>query len=343
MVQDLRERRVTKPDYSLKDLLDHFSDYEQRVQIVCCWHGRFKEVVKGGEFEHFPSEKMPDDRILTPDFLVKFNEYTLVGELCRLPNQTDGFAASVEQARSYLSLGSVVDVLLLLPHDTAGACEKRMQAEGLLADDEQVLVVSYVRNDADRSPIWVFAKATTLRTARFRDAFLQEHSLDRLFAGLDTWAVPIRFPAFMTSQYPFMNDPPPALYTACYLWQFVFSVMHSQDEYVERGLEHRSLFLENVTAEMVRSVCDGMKVKMKASWARDALRLLADAGLATTSGDDRYAVSFRKLRRLPGGSDSLHEQLAERLAKENVSDLARPDHGQLPGQMTIPLPSGSSS
>ncbi|MBN1458054.1 MAG: hypothetical protein JXA57_00865 [Armatimonadetes bacterium] len=329
---------MTQPAYSLKHLLDSWSNYDQQVDVVCCWHGRFEGFVGEGDFDHYPSYEMPDGRTLTPDFVVSFDGYRLVGEICRLPRQPEGFTASVEQAKGYLSIGEEADVLMLVPHSIAAQAEKRMFDEGLLSN-EQVIVASFVRNDGDATPCWLFARATQLRSPSFRDAFLGEMSLHKtLTEDMDTIRVPFRYCFSERIRYPFMNDDPPAIYTACYLWQYIFSELLSVDEYQERLLSGEPLDIPDVSVDTIRVVCDDAGIRIRPGWIRNALGLLVDAALAQTTDGTHYTIAYGKLRARPGGSRELHQQIAERLAKENVRQLDASEDGQVDGQLTMPLP-----
>lgn len=319
---------MSEPKYALGSLLNGFSNYDQQVDVVCCWHGHFEQYVQAGTFDHFPVRKLPDGRELTPDFVADFEGYCMVGEICRLPNQPEGFVTSVNQAKRYLELGENVDVMMLLPHGTAAQSEKRMIDQDLL-EDERVVVVSFVRNDGDATPCWVFARATQLRDISFRDEFLGEKSLHHVLTDqMDTIRVPFHYSFEQRIQFPFMNDNPPASYTACYLWQFVFNVLLSQDEYLDRVIEGAPLDIADVSMSTIAAVCDDMGIKIRGVWVAAALDLLVDAGLAVTTDKKTYTIQYGKLRARKGGSRELHQQIAERLARQNVSDM---DAGEGPG------------
>lgn len=328
---------MAKTKYSLDQLIVSFSNYDQQVDVVCCWHGRFEDFVKQGTFDHYPSRTLADGKTVTPDFVVDFDDYTLVGEICRLPNHENGFASSVNQAKGYLALGDHVDVMMLVPHSIAGQCEKRMVDQELLAD-EQVMVVSFVRNDGDARPCWVFAKASQLRKPTFRDGFLDDKSLDKeLVQDMSTLRVPLHYCFGQRVKNPFMNDPPPAIYTACYLWQEVFNVLLTQDEYLERIIAEEGFDIQGVSLDTISAVCADIGVKIKADWIRNALALLVDANLATAKDGKTYTIHYGKLRARPGGSRELHQMIAERLSKKNVADADKDDKGQVPGQTAMPI------
>lgn len=321
----------------VKQLRESYSDYEKNVQIVCCWHSRFKNWVKQGVFDHYPVRSVAG-RNVTPDFLVDFGDYVLVGEICKLPNQAQGFTRSLDQAKKYLDIGPETDVLLLIPHQIASQCEMRISDENLLSD-EHVVVVSFIRDDASEKCCWVFTRPTQLRSISFRDAFLGEKSLH--WALTEKWK-PItilqEYGLTVRPKFPFVNDQPPPLYTACYLWHNVFNQLTTPEEMLERTLKGESRAITGVSAAKIRSVCLSMDIKMNESWASAALELLIEARLAETKDHREYTIlSYPRIRaRRGGGSHELQHQIIERLANVNLADLEGSD-GQRPGQLSMAL------
>ncbi|GAB4277164.1 MAG: hypothetical protein Kow0056_08370 [Coriobacteriia bacterium] len=321
--------------YDYDALIVEFSTYDQYVDVVCCWHGWFEGYVGQGQFDHYPSRDLPSGKTVTPDFVVDFNSYTLVGEVCRLPNQPEGFASSVDQAVGYLDISDQTDVMLLVPHTTAAESEKRMVDEGLLMDEQQIVVVGFVRN-TDAKPCWVFNRATQLRPTTFRDQHLGDKSLDRILTqDMRSISIPIRRLFPMRDRFPFMNDDPPAIFTACYLWQFVFNQLLSEDEYLKRGVSGESLDIEGVTVQDLCNTCARNGIRMRVSWVRSAMSLLVDAGLAERTEGDTYHIFYGKLRALSRGSHELHQQIAERLSKSRASESAEDEVS--PDQMSMDL------
>lgn len=323
---------MKRTEYDLTDLITSFSNYDQYVDIVCCWHSYFEGFVGQGDFDHYPRIKVSPERSITPDFVVTFDAYKLVGEICRLPNNPDGFCRSVGQAKGYLALGPEADVMLLLPHTTAKQSEKRMIDKGLLAD-EQVLVVSFVRNDGDAKPCWIFGRASELRDQSFRDDFLEDKSLHKILTEqMKTIPMPMRFLFEQRMKHPFMNDQPPPLYTACFLWQHVFNQIRSPEEILEQRIKKEPPVLETTVPEIV-AICRKAGIKMESSWVKKALALLQDADLAESEDAKRYTIAHTKLRARRDGSRELRNLIAERLTKTNVADLA--ETGLVPGQLTL--------
>jgi len=306
--------------YTVDDLLTGFSTYEQQADVVCCWHSWYEGFVEQGTFDHYPKRDLPSGDRVTPDFVVEFDDgYRLVGEICRLPNQEDGFRRSVEQALRYTQVGGDADVMMLLRQPTAAECESRMIREGLLTDADQLVVVSYLRDATDVKTCWWFQRATHIRSATFRDTQLGDKSLHILMTEqMKSVPVPLRFGLGYRSRFPFMNDEPPALYTAAYLWQSVFNMVLGEDDYTERLVRGEPTDI-NVTVAMIKEICDANGIHLKAAWATAALDLLREARLAEKLGDGSYDVRYGKIRATPGGSHEVHQQIAERLAHSTVS------------------------
>jgi len=311
--------RKSTDNFSRNQVADAFSNYDQSVEIVCCWHSWFADV-DGAVFDHYPCVDIGGVDC-TPDFLVSFDEgYRLVGELCRLSMEHKGFKSSVEQAIGYSNLSPETDVMLLVPHDYADQAEKRMLDEGLLrteADSEPVVVLSFVRTDANRVTQWVFKRPTQFRKVSFRDQFVGELSLHRkMTVTLEGLKVPPKYWRDMKIRFPLCNDQPPALYIACVLWEKVFSAMLTDDDYVRYRIEKLRHLPLHVTPQTVREACEEqLGVKVKTGWIRDALELLEEARLAERPNKtkEEFDIKFGKVL-VPGSThNELHLLILDRL------------------------------
>lgn len=303
----------------LDTLLDRFSTYEQQVDVVCCWHSWYEGFVQDGEFDHYPRRDVGGVTV-TPDFVVDFDDgYRLVGEICRLPNQADGFRRSVEQALGYKDIGGDADVMLLLRQPNAAECEKRMIDEQLVEDEDPLVVVSYLRDATDAKTCWWFARATRLRSASFRDEVLGKKSLHVLMTEqMKSVPVPLKFGFAYRARYPFMNDDPPPSYTAAFLWQNIFNLVLGEDEYTERLVRGEATDI-SVTVAEIKQMCESNGIHLKTGWASAALDLLVEARLAEKRADGAFDIRYGKIRATPGGSHEVHQQIAERLARETIA------------------------
>jgi len=298
---------------------DDYSTYDQSVEIVGCWHSWFSDIDEAA-FDHFPTITI-NGRECTPDFLVSFAKgYCLIGELCRLSMNDDGLKDSVLQALGYADFASQTDVMMLVPHDYADQAERRMLDAGLLhadAEDEPLVVLSYVRVDADRVTRWVFKRPSPIRAFSFRDAFLGARSLhEKMTVTLEGLKVPPKFWRNMKIRYPFCNDAPPPLYTACVLWEKVFSAMLSDADYVNARVKRLPHIRLTVTPTSVREALrEQLDIEVKVAWLRDALELLARARLAEQpkkSADD-FVIKYGKITVPGSGHSETHELILDRL------------------------------
>ena len=305
---------------------DDYSNYDQCVEIVGCWHSWFSDIQEAA-FDHFPRVQI-DGIERTPDFLVSFDTgYQLVGELCRLSMSDEGFGASVEQAVGYSRLSPDTDVMMLIPHDYADQAEKRMIDQGLLhiePGSEPVVVLSFVRTDANRVTQWIFKRPTQMRDISFRDgALLGEKSLHhKMTVTLEGQKVPPKYWRDMKIRYPFCNDSPPALYIACVLWEKVFSAMLTDDDYVRYRVERLAHLPLRVTPQSVQNACkDQLDIDVRMAWIRNALELLEQARLAerTAKRKDEYDIKFGRII-VPGSeSRETHMLILDRLfGKEDL-------------------------
>ena len=290
-----------------------FTDYDRHVEIVCCWNSWYEDVVPGCSFDRYPCRHV-DGVDLTPDFAVDFeNGYTLIGEVCLLPNQEDGFRRSVEQAGKYTGIAGGAEVLMLVPFDIAAESELRISRDQLLADDDPVVLLAYARNPNVAHERWEFARVLQKRTARVNDDFLGgDLSLgQRLCDQLKPLRVPIEYCFKNKLRHPFINDEPPSIYSAVYLCQKVAPLALSKEEFLLRRLDDEDLVIE-VDADQLVMLCETeLGVKMRVAWVKDALEILEEARLAKRVGQ-RYEIQLGKLRITHSGSRDLMKQIAER-------------------------------
>jgi len=306
---------VAQKKYDGEQLRRSFSDYDQDVEVVCCWHSWYEKKVPRCAFDRFPRRTTPDGHEATPDFVVDFeNGYVLVGEVCRLPNQEDGFQKSVAQALGYTRLGATTDVVVLVPFGHAPQSELRIRQQGLLEDDAPVVLLAHARNVVDANECWEFVRTAGGRSARFRDDFLGDDlSLGiRLCDQLGPLRVGIRYCMANKQTYPFINDQPPAIYAAVFLCMKVVPLALSEEDYLVHRLEDKDVAVL-VTPEQLKSLCaERLAVKMPLDWIRSALELLNDAGLAKKQGGG-YLISLVKLHVTKSGDRELMRQITHRL------------------------------
>ncbi|RJQ51603.1 MAG: hypothetical protein C4521_11945 [Actinobacteria bacterium] len=323
------------------DMADEFSNYDQCVEIIGCWHSWYSSVDEA-TFDHFPSVDICGVEC-TPDFLVSLQGgYQLVGELCRLSNLPEGFRTSVEQAVGYARLSPQTDVMMLIPHDYADQAEKRMLDEGLLhreRDSEPVVVVSFVRDEGSRVTKWIFKRPTQLRGVSFRDeGCLGDKSLHQMMTvTMDGLKVPPKYWRDMKIRYPFCNDTPPALYIACVLWEKVFSAMLTDDDYVRARVDKLAHLPLRATPQSIKDACMAqLDVEVKIGWIRNALDLLQEARLAEKleGRQDEFEVRFGKIL-VPGSENrETNELILDRLfgrSRPGESDVSEVQQETLPG------------
>ncbi|MHB8968789.1 MAG: hypothetical protein ACYC5A_09555 [Thermoleophilia bacterium] len=314
-------------------MLVGYSNYQQCVEIVCCWHSWFtKKGYDGSSFDHYPSRKTAVGNTITPDFVVDFpkNNYTLIGEVCRLPDQQQGFEKSVSQAKSYTEYSDNTDVIMLIPLNDAAAAEKRMVANDLLGEEQEsepVVIISYARIDNDVVPKWIFSRPAGPRKVIFRDTFLDDkHSLHNTFnVSLETITVVPKYVKRMLVNFPICNDDPPPLFLACVLWQRVFPGMLKEDKFIKHRARQESLNI-STSLSAIRKKANEKGIKTKKGCFESAVALLTDAGLIEKiSGEkSKYIIKFG-LVRSRGVANDLHEKIALILAKPKKEVEIRTD------------------
>lgn len=310
---------------------DDYSNYDQSVEIVGCWNSWFS-AIEPGCFNPYPSLEI-DGVKRTPDFLATLSTgYQLVGELCRLTLRDDGLADSVNQAVGYTALSESTDVMMLVPHEYADQAEKRMLDLGLLHEgtgEEPVVVVSFVRTDANRVTHWVFKRASQRRMTSFRDGHLGAQSLhQKMTVTLEGLKVPPKYWRSMKIRFPFCNDAPPALYTACLLWVQVLDSMLSDDDYAKGRVKRLPFIPLRVTPQTVKAaVKSQLDIEVRMDWVRSALDLLVQARLAQRlpHGSEEYEIKFGRIQ-VPGSDSSeVHALILDRLyGREEAPAAAQP-------------------
>ncbi len=322
---------MARKKYDAEQLQKDFSDYDRHVEIVCCWHSWYENKVSDCRFDRFPHRTTSDGREVTPDFVVDFdNGYVLVGEVCLLPNNAEGFARSVAQAFGYADIAKLADVAVLLPFDIAAECELRIHEQGLMADDDPVVLVAYARNSGvvvnDR---WEFARSAATRSARFRDDFLgPELSLGvRLCDRLKPLRIAIEYCVAYKRLHPFINDEPPAIYSAAFLWMKVIPLTLTKEDLIMRRLEDEDLSV-TTDPEHLQALCNAeLAINMRMDWIRSGLELLREAGLSKKQGSD-YVIHLGKLKVSKSGFRDLVRQIAELVGTTATLD-------QIPSDQTV--------
>jgi len=327
----VRRIGMKRKRYDAAQLLREYVIYDQQVEIICCWHSWFVGKVPEGVFERFPHPAGPDGNEVTPDFLVDFadRDYTLVGEVCRLPQQNDGFRRKVMRASSYQHLAEVADVALIVPVADGAECEQRIHEQALLADDDPTVLLGHSRDSSDIEERWVFQRTDAGRSARFRDDFLgAERSLGkRLCDQHQALRVPIHYCAANKLCFPLINDEPPAIYSAAYLRMKVVPEVLDPEEYILGRFEGREVSAVT-SVEALRNICkDTLGVEMRSDWIRAGLDLLCDAELASRRGAE-YTIHLTKMPVTRQGDRDVVRQIAARLGPPPESEQP-PDAEQI--------------
>lgn len=227
---------------SADPLWTEYYQYDQRVDIVSIaevWFTRSKGLPPTvSHFERFPRIDHPDGNPATPDFTVLFNDGTaLAAELSHLALQEGSLDDLAAQLLRYDLLPRVpseprgsqrpmqdvkdIDVVVFTPLNVANAACDRLAAA--IDDDGHTytprkppMVLGYTL-DRD-TQTYTFVRPTRAKN-QLLEVYGRDPSLSKwLETGNDTLrGLPRRFLP-VKAQARFMNDSPPALYTATVLW-----------------------------------------------------------------------------------------------------------------------------
>lgn len=224
-------------------LIREYREYDQRCDVVSCFEVYFTEakqlVPTVAHFERFPRFSGADGNPVTPDFTVRFADGTmLVGELSNLARNEESLESLLRQLGRYdgLSTGpsqrraagghelaavTAVDLLVLVPAAEANAARDRIDAA---AQDDRLdyapqvrpCVLGYSRDEANGRLVFTYDDRASNPRPRShgRSPSLETWLLNRS----DTLTCPSSRFGPVTAVKRFMNDRPPAFYTATLLW-----------------------------------------------------------------------------------------------------------------------------
>ncbi len=217
-----------------------YYQYDRRVDIVSIaevWFTKSKELSGTVEhFERFPRLTHPDDNPATPDFTVLFKDGTAIAaELSHLALPDGSLDDLAAQLRRYDSLTNVpsaartgveqsvrkIDVLVFVPIDVANAtCDRLAAAIGdtnhPYSPAKPPMVLGYTLEPGTQE--YTFVRPTRAMNDLLAD-YGRDPSLSKWLArGSDTLRGLPKYFAPIKAQARFMNDSPPALYTATVLW-----------------------------------------------------------------------------------------------------------------------------
>ena len=305
-------------------LIQEYRAYDGRCDAVSCFEVYFTEV-RGmietvAHFERFPRLTAPDGEPATPDFTVSFSDSTLlVGEISQLARNEESLKSLLHQLARYDTLAEApsgirrsgghelapvkaVDILVLVPSAEANAARDRIdeavrEKRYGYAPTVRPSVLGYVY-DATTSR-FVFTYDDRAGNPRPR-SHGRDPSLETWLIGTsDTLTCPSERFSRITAVKRFMNDRPPAFYTATLLWLDALpAIAHPEVPPVDVSVTPAD------TAAWLRANYGWGD----ANAVRSALEFLAQAGLARPRRDD-WVVS---LRSVANSKEEVRRELADR-------------------------------
>ena len=226
-----------------QQLLEECIDYDAKVDIVACFEVFFAKSESMSptvvHFERFPRYDAPDGNEVSPDFTVLFEDGTLlVGEISNLARDEHSLEDLLRQIGRYDTLArgpsaaraggghdladvAAVDVAVLIPEgDSNAACDRinaAIQERRYGYDPRQRPTVLGWGYDARRSR-YHFKYDDRSSNPRPRTHGREPTITSWLEGQSDTLRCSADHFAPVKLRQRFMNDRPPALYTAAYLW-----------------------------------------------------------------------------------------------------------------------------
>lgn len=294
-----------------------YNHYDRRVDIVSIaqvWFTRAEKMsTTVRHFERFPRITHPDGNDATPDFTVLFEDDTaVIGELANLalaPGSLDSLASQLQRYSELTEVQSApmsgsqrpmqqvreVDVLLFSPADVANAACDRLAAaidnnSHPYSPLRPPMVLSY-SFDPDQGAY------TFQRPTRAKNDLLPDYGRD---PSLTTWlqgasdtlrGLPAQF-GHVKASARFMNDDPPALYTATVIWS-VLLPSYVADQKLDAPVD-LPFSVEELVDRMRRDFGFG-----RARDVREALEFLKIARLAAETAEG-WEIYFRDLGSIAG-------------------------------------------
>jgi hypothetical protein len=313
---------------SLRTLREDYRRYDEYVDIVSCFEWLFTgDDVQDlpdtvAYFERFPRCVIGADRTLTPDFIVVFNDDSvLVGEIATIANHDNSVDKLCSQLLAYEEIDRVdlpdgtsivpsrMDVMWLAPVEISNpACrrvlvERMNSAQHSYSPVKAPCIVQYARL-ADK---YTFARVPHSDNGQLASGLaicqLQSYLVNTLNIK------PARFVDVKT-EYAFMNDRPSVLYLATYLQVRFWPMLFGAGTSVER------VSIRRIATSMQTTYNYGRVKEI-----RRALELLQDAGLASPKDDDEWEVR----RKIPGrGGKEAHEKILELIENSTLRRSINP-------------------
>jgi hypothetical protein len=309
-------------------LIREYRDYDARCDVVSCFEVYFTEARQMVEtvehFDRFPRFDGADGQPVKPDFTVRFRDGTmLVGEISRLARNDESLESLLHQIGRYdaltkgpsaaaagggheLAPTEAVDVLLLVPSGEANAARDRIDEAIREKRYDYVptvrpCVLGYSYDDATSRYVFTYDDRSGNPRPRSHG---RKPSLETwLLANSDTLTCPSERFSRITAIKRFMNDRPPAFYTATLLWLDALPALaHPEVPPVDVAVTPAQ------TAEWLRTHYGWGDVIA----VRAALDFLQRAGLARQRKDDWLVA----LKAIANSKEEVRRELADRyLAK----------------------------
>lgn len=263
-------------------------------------------------FERFPMCVHLDGNKATPDFTVVFNDdiglaveisnlslyESSVDKLCKQLLRYDGLEALPGATGSSSNVDNV-DVLCLLPSSLGNApldriLGERYLMEGNFYSPRKPPIIAQFSRDVDKYSFW--------RSRDPRNGIVSVPLLNTFIDG--GYGAPGDYWTPYKAKNPFMNDNPPPLYLACFIWLKVLpTIFGGQGEFdttVDEVVSHLRSLYNWGTAKAVR----------------EALNLLQRANFVR-AGEQRDEFRIRRSRRMTEGDD-FAQLLAERACQPAI-------------------------
>ncbi len=247
-----------------KQFRNQFSDYDQTVDVVCCWQAACDYLLTNHLFYRFGKFRDGSGRELTPDFAVasttdgrNASPGSLICDVKKLPNPfpdgadeqalqraQDIFGTNIEEvfrygeAMQYVSdyeqlpklTFSEHDVVLLTPIEVSSNVynylKKKLQTRPFNVGRPLVLV-DYTYNQADHLERYVFSWKQGEANSEFSNLVLREQMITRAqpMKGWPKYFMPYKIKQIVC------NDLAPSIYLIVFLWVEVFLKLMSEEQF----------------------------------------------------------------------------------------------------------------
>ncbi len=264
----------------VKGLKVDFSNYDQTVDVISCWHSYFDSIyVKKSAGLFFDRYPILGDKGLTPDFTMVFSEdYAIIADVARsIENTSHSLESKAAQLKNYDGCKKIrsgpgpndwiepktIDHMLILHtqfSDRGARDLLKIQKKEEYKLNSNLTILEYDLSQAYADSAYIFKKVGIARNKRLRDKSLpKQFQLERLF-GKELKSLNCTPDKFVVNKatHLFCNDSPCPIYLVARLWDRVLINLLTDDQLDtwHQGTSMQSIQIETSSLELRNLIHD---------------------------------------------------------------------------------------